>query len=295
MEPIMILVLALSVVVGLTLGLLGGGGSILMVPLLTYVAGMDAKQAITTSLFVVGVTSLASLLPHARARNVRWVPGLVFAAASMSGAFLGGLASAAIPGAVLMVAFAVIMLASARNMIRGRKKGSGAEAKGRSLLMYIPVGLVVGLVTGLVGAGGGFLIVPALVLLAGVQMKHAVGTSLLVISLNSASGMLGHLNSTSVNWPPTLSITAAAIIGSLIGARLTAMVPEKKLRRGFGYFVLVMGVFVLSQELPHPAGLILAIAAAVAALVWVLCTKIPALATICPWRKAPAPLAPAAD
>ena len=295
MEPIMILVLALSVVVGLTLGLLGGGGSILMVPLLTYVAGMDAKEAITTSLFVVGVTSLASLLPHARARNVRWVPGLVFAAASMSGAFLGGLASAAIPGAVLMVAFAVIMLASAKNMIRGRTKGSESAAKGRSLLMYIPVGLVVGLVTGLVGAGGGFLIVPALVLLAGLQMKLAVGTSLLVISLNSASGMLGHLNSTAVSWPLTLLITAAAIIGSLIGARLTSKVPEKKLRRGFGFFVLAMGVFVLAQELPHPAGLILAVAAVAAALVWVLCTKIPALAAVCPWRKVPDPLAPAAD
>lgn len=294
MEPLLILVLALSVIVGLALGLLGGGGSILMVPLLTYVAGMDAKQAITTSLFVVGATSLASLLQHARARNVRWVPGLVFAAASMSGALLGGLASAAIPGAVLMAAFAIIMLASAWNMIRGRKKDSTTEAKERSLLLYIPVGLAVGMVTGLVGAGGGFLIVPALVLLAGLQMKYAVGTSLLVISLNSASGMLGHLNSTSVNWPLALSITAVAIIGSLVGARLTARVPEKKLRRGFGFFVLAMGVFVLCQELPHAAGLVLAVVAAVAAFIWVLCTKVPAVASICPWRKDPAEPAPAA-
>lgn len=282
----MILLLALSIVVGLTLGLLGGGGSILMVPLLTYVAGMDAREAITTSLFVVGVTSLASLPPHARARHVRWVPGLVFAAASMSGAFLGGLASAAIPATVLMVAFAIIMLASARNMIRGRKKAAGAEAKGRSVLLYIPVGLVVGLVTGLVGAGGGFLIVPALVLLAGLQMKRAVGTSLLVIALNSASGMLGHLNSTAVNWPLTLLITAAAIIGSLIGARLASKVPEQRLRRGFGYFVLAMGVFVLAQELPHPADAILAAAMALLTLTWVLCTKIPPLSAICPWRNA---------
>lgn len=294
MEPFLILVLALSVVVGLALGLLGGGGSILMVPLLTYVAGMEAKEAITTSLFVVGATSLASLLPHARARNVRWAAGLVFAASSMSGALLGGLASAAIPGGVLMAAFAIIMMASARNMIRGRKKDNDAAAKGRSLLLYIPVGLAVGMVTGLVGAGGGFLIVPALVLLAGVQMKHAVGTSLLVISLNSASGMLGHLNSTSVNWPLALSITAAAIIGSLVGARLTARVPEQKLRRGFGYFVLAMGIFVLSQELPNPAGLVLASAATVVAVAWVLCTKVPAVATICPWRKAPAGPAPTA-
>lgn len=286
MEPLVILVLALSIVVGLTLGLLGGGGSILMVPLLTYVAGMDAREAITTSLFVVGVTSLASLPPHARARHVRWVPGLLFAAASMSGAFLGGLASTVIPATVLMVAFAIIMLASARNMIRGRKKAAGAEAKGRSVLLYIPVGLVVGLVTGLVGAGGGFLIVPALVLLAGLQMKHAVGTSLLVIALNSASGMLGHLNSTAVNWPLTLLITAAAIIGSLVGARLASKVPEQRLRRGFGYFVLAMGVFVLAQELPHPAGAFLAAATALLTLAWVLCTKIPTLSAVCPWRNA---------
>ncbi len=204
----------------------------------------------------------------------------------MSGAFLGGLASAAIPATVLMVAFAIIMLASARNMIRGRKKAAGAEAKGRSVLLYIPVGLVVGLVTGLVGAGGGFLIVPALVLLAGLQMKHAVGTSLLVIALNSASGMLGHLNSTAVNWPLTLLITAAAIIGSLIGARLASKVPEQRLRRGFGYFVLAMGVFVLAQELPHPAGAILAAAMALLTLACVLCTKIPPLSAICPWRNA---------
>lgn len=270
MEPLLILVLALSVVVGLTLGLLGGGGSILMVPLLTYVAGMDAKESITTSLFVVGVTSLASLLPHARARNVRWVPGLVFAAASMIGAFLGGLASAAIPSAVLMVAFALIMLASARNMIRGRKKGSGDGARGRSMLLYIPVGLVVGLVTGMVGAGGGFLIVPALVLLAGLQMKHAVGTSLLVISLNSASGMLGHLNSTAIDWPLALLITAAAILGSLIGARLTNKVPEQKLRRAFGYFVLAMGLVVLVQELPTPANLLLPALGVAAGSAWFL-------------------------
>ncbi|GAA2969306.1 sulfite exporter TauE/SafE family protein [Glutamicibacter sp. BW77] len=289
MEPLVILILVLSVVVGLTLGLLGGGGSILMVPLLSYVAGMDAKESITTSLFVVGVTSLASLLAHARARNVRWVPGLVFAAASMSGAFLGGLASSAIPGAVLMVAFAIVMLASARNMIRGRAKGSGTEAKGRSLWLYLPVGLVVGLVTGLVGAGGGFLIVPALVLLAGVQMKHAVGTSLLVISLNSASGLIGHLNFTAVNWLLTLAITAAAVIGSLFGARLTSKIPEQKLRRGFGYFVLAMGIFVLSQELPHPGGIILALVVVLVAGIVVLCGKVPALAAACPWSKPESP------
>ncbi|WP_417235708.1 sulfite exporter TauE/SafE family protein [Arthrobacter sp.] len=295
MEPLLILVLALSVVVGLTLGLLGGGGSILMVPLLTYVAGMDAKEAIATSLFVVGVTSLASLIPHARNGNVRWGTGAIFGAAGMAGAFLGGLLGGKLPATVLMIAFALMMLATAGAMVRGRKKREGAEVKKLPLPRIVLDGLLVGLATGLVGAGGGFLVVPALALLAGLSMPLAVGTSLLVIAMKSFAGLAGYLNSTAIDWPLTLAVTAAAIIGSLVGARLTSKIPEQKLRRGFGYFVLAMGVFVLAQELPHPAGLILAIAAAAVALVWVLCAKIPALAAICPWRKAPAPLATAAD
>lgn len=270
LEPLLLLVLACSLIVGLTLGLLGGGGSILMVPLLSYVAGIDPKQAITTSLFVVGVTSVASLLPHARAHNVKWGPGLIFAAASMSGAFLGGLGSSMIPGPVLMIAFAVIMLVSARSMIRGRRQTAGTEPSGRSLMLYAPVGLAVGAVTGLVGAGGGFLIVPALALLAGLEMKHAVGTSLLIISLNSAAGMLGHLNSTTINWPLALSITAAAVLGSFVGARLASKVPEKKLRKGFGYFVLVMGLVVLIQELPSTLNLVLPASATAIAAFWLL-------------------------
>lgn len=275
-EPVLLLVLACSVIVGLALGLLGGGGSILMVPLLSYVAGLDPKQAIAISLFVVGVTSLASLLPHARARNVKWGPGLIFAAASMSGAFLGGLGSSLIPGSVLMLAFAVVMMVSARSMIRGRGDAAGAEPSGGSLLLYAPVGLAVGAVTGLVGAGGGFLIVPALTLLAGLTMKHAAGTSLLVISLSSAAGMLGHLNSASINWPLTLSITAAAILGSFIGARLASKVPEKKLRKGFGYFVLAMGLVVLVQELPPTLNLVLPASAAAIAAFWLLYRRITA-------------------
>jgi len=270
LEPFLLLVLACSIIVGLSLGLLGGGGSILMVPLLSYVAGLDPKQAITTSLFVVGVTSIASLLPHARAHNVKWGPGLIFAAASMSGAFLGGLGSSLIPGPVLMTAFAVLMLSSAGNMIRGRKKQAAALPGQRSLLLFAPAGLAVGLVTGLVGAGGGFLIVPALTLLAGLKMAEAVGTSLLVITLNSAAGLLGPLNSTTVSWPLALAITAAAVAGSLVGARLTSKVPEKKLRRGFGYFVLAMGVVVLAQELPPPASLVLPAAALAAGSGWLI-------------------------
>lgn len=159
-------VVLLSTIVGLSLGLLGGGGSILTVPLLTYVAGMEPKEAIAASLFVVGTTSVLSTFAHARRGNVQWRTGLIFGGASMVGAFLGGLLGGFIPGVVLMIAFAVMMIATAAAMMRGRKKqGGGVSQKPLPLAKVLIEGLVVGLVTGLVGAGGGFLVVPALSLI----------------------------------------------------------------------------------------------------------------------------------
>lgn len=251
-------VVLLSTIVGLSLGLLGGGGSILTVPLLTYVAGMEPKEAIAASLFVVGTTSVLSTFAHARRGNVQWRTGLIFGGASMVGAFLGGLLGGFIPGVVLMIAFAVMMIATAAAMLRGRKKqGGGVSQKPLPLAKVLIEGLVVGLVTGLVGAGGGFLVVPALVLLGGLSMPVAVGTSLLVISMKSFAGLAGYLTSVSLDWPVVLSVTAAALVGAMVGARLTSVVPEQTLRKGFGVFVLVMGFFVLSQELPSPWGLVI--------------------------------------
>ncbi|GAB3597772.1 hypothetical protein CFAEC_01370 [Corynebacterium faecale] len=251
------LVILLAIVVGLSLGLLGGGGSILTVPLLTYVAGMDAKEAIAASLFVVGTTSVVSTIAHARHGHVQWRTGLIFGVASMLGAFLGGLLGGFIPGTILLIAFALMMIATATAMLRSRKKQSGTSAK-KSLPLgkILAEGLAVGLVTGLVGAGGGFLVVPALALLGGLSMPMAVGTSLLVISMKSFAGLAGYLTSVSLDWPVVLAVTAAALVGAVIGARLTSVVPEQALRKGFGVFVLVMGVAVLSQELPQPWGLV---------------------------------------
>ncbi|EYT62681.1 membrane protein [Dietzia sp. UCD-THP] len=257
MEITLIIVVALAVLVGLSLGVLGGGGSILVVPLLTYIGGLDPKEAIATSLFVVGATSLVSLIGHARKGNVQWRTGLIFGAAGMVGAFLGGLAGGYIPGTVLMVAFATMMIATAGAMIRGRRDRDGQTLPTPS--HHHPVwrilldGLVVGAATGLVGAGGGFLVVPALVLLAGLPMAAAVGTSLLVIAMKSFAGLGGYLTSVNLDWPLVAAVTAAAIAGSFVGIRLTSAVPEKALRKGFGYFVLLMGAVVLSQELPFPA------------------------------------------
>lgn len=253
MSVTLAVVLALAVVVGLSLGMLGGGGSILTVPLLVYVAGVDAKVAIAASLFVVGVTSLTGMLSHARQGRVMWRTGLIFGLAGMVGAYGAGLVGGRLPGNVLLVAFALMMVATSVAMLRGRKTPATSHqtSDGQLPIKRIIIdGLVVGVVTGLVGAGGGFLVVPALVLLGGLPMSVAVGTSLLVIAMKSFAGLAGYLTSVELPWGLVLGVTAAAVVGSLIGGRLAGKVPEARLRQAFGWFVLVMGVFVLSQQGP---------------------------------------------
>lgn len=266
MEAYLIVVLILAVLVGVSLGLLGGGGSILTVPLLTYVAGMDPREAISASLFIVGVTSLVGMLSHARRGNVRWRTGLVFGGASMVGAFGAGLVGGHLPGTVLMIAFALMMLTSAAAMIRRKATARPRRsdmAAGRAVLD----GFVVGAITGLVGAGGGFLVVPALVLLGGLAMPAAVGTSLLVIAMKSFAGLGGYLTTVSLDWALVGGITAAAVAGSFLGTALTGKVPEDLLRRLFGFFVLGMGVLVLALELPAPGGAVVTLAAVLVAVV----------------------------
>ncbi|MEV7282326.1 sulfite exporter TauE/SafE family protein [Streptomyces sp. NPDC093111] len=255
------LIVAVSLLIGVSLGILGGGGSILTVPILVYLVGQDTKEAIATSLFVVGVTSLAALIPHARAHRVRWRTGLLFGVFSMAGAYGGGRLAEYIPGTILLVAFALMMLATAYAMLRKPRDGAKkARPAHRDLpLKHIAVeGLVVGAVTGLVGSGGGFLVVPALAILGGLPMGIAVGTSLLVIAMKSFAGLAGHLSGVTIDWGIALTVTAAAVIGSLIGARLAGRIPQDALRKAFGWFVVVMGVFVLAQQLDtglwtHPA------------------------------------------
>ncbi|WP_410535200.1 sulfite exporter TauE/SafE family protein [Streptomyces sp. KL2] len=259
------LVLVLALLVGVSLGLLGGGGSILTVPLLVYVAGMDAKEAIATSLFVVGVTSAVGMINHARGGRVRRRTGVLFGAAGMAGAYAGGLIGGGIPDVVLLAAFAVMMIATAAAMLRGRRDAGPGRAH-----RQVPVGRVlldgaaVGLATGLVGAGGGFLVVPALALLGGLPMPVAVGTSLLVIAMKSAAGFAGYLSTVRIDWSLTLAVTGFAIAGSLAGAKLAGRVPADVLSRLFAWFVLAMGALVLVQQ--APAGTRLPILAAVASL-----------------------------
>ncbi|MER5361123.1 sulfite exporter TauE/SafE family protein [Streptomyces sp. NPDC002785] len=243
-------VIAASLFVGISLGVLGGGGSILTVPLLVYLAGQGTKEAIATSLFVVGVTSAAALIPHARARRVQWRTGLAFGLVSMVGAYGGGRLAEYIPGTVLLIAFALMMLATAAAMLRKPRKAAAPKGVRRELPLkhIVAEGLVVGAVTGLVGSGGGFLVVPALVLLGGLPMSVAVGTSLLVIAMKSFAGLAGHLSGVQIDWGLALAVTAVAVVGSLIGGRFAGRIPQDTLRKAFGWFVVVMGVFVLSQQ-----------------------------------------------
>lgn len=246
----LIATLVLALLIGLALGLLGGGGSILAVPVLVYVAGQDPKAAIAMSLLVVGVTSAAGAVSHARAGRVRWRTAAIFGAAGMAGAYGGGRLAEFIPGTWLLIAFSLMMAVTAVAMLRGRDGPDPSHTDGQVKIGRIVIdGLVVGLVTGLVGAGGGFLIVPALVLLGGVPMATAVGTSLVVIAMKSGAGLLGYLASTSIDWTLALSVTGAAVVGSVVAGRFAGRVPEDRLRRAFGWFVAVMAVLVLVQEL----------------------------------------------
>ncbi|MEU0080516.1 sulfite exporter TauE/SafE family protein [Micromonospora tulbaghiae] len=266
------LTLAGAVLIGVTLGLLGGGGSILAVPLLVYVADLPAKEAIATSLLVVGVTSAVGVLPHARANRVRWRTGLIFGLAGMTGAYAGGRLAEFVPAGVLLTGFALMMLATAVAMLRGRRSAEGRPVPHElPMLRVVGDGVIVGLVTGLVGAGGGFLVVPALALLGGLPMPVAVGTSLVVIAMKSFAGLAGYLSSVQIHWGLAAGVTAAAVVGSLLGGRLAGRIPADLLRRGFGWFVVVMGVFVLAQQLPPVWGLAvgaLAVAGTVTLAVW---------------------------
>lgn len=254
----MVLGVALALLIGVSLGLLGGGGSMLTVPILLYAFDLPPRVAITTSLLVVGATSVAALIPHARAGRVRWSVGALFGATSMAGAYLAGRVSKHIPAGVLVLAFGVMMAVTAVTMLRRRPVPQGAAAPAPPPAApswgIIPQGLAVGAVTGLVGAGGGFVVVPALVLLGGLPMASAVGTSLLVIAMNSFAGFAGNAATVAVPWRIAAMVVAAAVAGSFAGARLVRLVPPDRLRTVFGWFVVVMAVFVLGQEIPKLFG-----------------------------------------
>jgi uncharacterized membrane protein YfcA len=247
--------LLLAALMGITLGLLGGGGSILAVPILKYALGFGAEEAIASSLAVVGATSLFGAASHWREGRVRWRTGLVFGLVAMAGAFLGAkYFSPLLSGSSQLALFGVVMLVAAFFMFRegecprdapGTEKGSLA---GTYLLLLLALGSAVGVLTGLVGVGGGFLIVPALVLLAKVPMKEAVGTSLMVIALNSFAGFAGYMGEVSFRWGPMALFAALAVAGSFAGTYLVRFVPQGALKRSFAVFLIVMAAFILYEN-----------------------------------------------
>jgi uncharacterized membrane protein YfcA len=251
----MTLALGLALGIGLLLGLLGGGGSVLMVPMLVYVAGFSPKEAITMSLLVVGLTSLTALIGHIRGGRVCWKMGAVFGLAGMAGAYGGGRAAAALPGGILLILFGLVMLATAVAMLRGRRGVDGSSGRAPMCPSRLPFfavlfdGGLVGALTGLVGAGGGFMVVPALNLLGRLPMQAAVATSLLVVAMNSLAALLGYAGHVQIRYDLAAPLAGAAVAGSLLGGLLAARLGGKVLRRMFGGFVALVAVFLLYREL----------------------------------------------
>lgn len=239
--------LALAALMGLSLGALGGGGSILTVPIFVYVLGFEAKPAIAMTLPVVGVTSLIGALGHWREGNTDIRVALAFGAVAMCGAFMGTRLEHLLTGAEQLAILGLVMVAASLSMLRGRPEADASLPR-RPLPLILAAALAVGTLTGLIGIGGGFLVVPALVLLARTPMKQAVGTSLLVIAMNSASGFAGYLGRVEIPWGFLAAFTTISAAGILAGTRLVRHVSQRQLRRAFAYFLLAMAVFVLYQN-----------------------------------------------
>jgi hypothetical protein len=245
-----------AVAIGLVLGLLGSGGSILTVPVLVYLAGEPDKVAIAESLAIVGTIAAAGAIPYARQRQVDWHSVLYFGLPGIAGTYGGAALSKFLPGFLQLLLFAGVMLLAAGLMFRDQPSSPGAEALPRQALWKIVgEGLLVGLVTGLVGVGGGFLIVPALVLLGGLSMRLAVGTSLLIIAAKSFAGFYKYLEvladeGLQADWRLIALFAGIGILGSWAGNVLSQHVPQAALKKGFAVFLVLMGVFILAQEGP---------------------------------------------
>ena len=253
---------AASIFIGLVLGLLGGGGSILSIPILVYLFNVEPIHASAYSLFIVGATSLVGAIPKYREHLVNVRTGLVFGIPSIVSIFCTRKWVIPFIPEILFVyddfvftkrllllgLFAVLMILAAVPMIRGRKKFASDNQKFRTFLVILE-GLIIGFLTGLVGAGGGFLIIPALVLLTALPFKTAVGTSLFIISINSLFGFVGDLLNYKMDWPLLLSISALAIIGIIIGNRLSKVIAGDNLKKAFGWMILMMGSYILLKEI----------------------------------------------
>lgn len=255
-----------SVFVGVSLGLIGGGGSILVVPILIYLFHVDVVMATAYSLFVVGSSSTIGAFTNYRKGLVDIKTGVVFGLPAIASVYLTRkFLLPAIPNEIaqlgelmltkdlaLLLLFAVVMIVAAAAMIRKPKVTAEDEEETEQVFNYpliLVEGVFVGVLTGLIGAGGGFIIIPALVLLSKLPMKKAVGTSLMIIAAKSLLGFLGDVSNYPMDWPFLLSIGGLAVVGIFIGSKLSNYIPGKKLKPAFGWFVLVMGIYIITKEL----------------------------------------------
>lgn len=242
-----------GVLIGAALGLLGGGGSVLTVPIFVYLLGFSPKEAIAMSLAVVGVTSAFGTASHWRAGNVNVRLAAVFGAVAMLGTLFGVRLARFVPGTTQLVIFGAVMLAAAVFMLRSRPPCDDEAAKASteslgSVLKVMPGGLLVGLLTGIVGVGGGFLIVPALVLMR-MSLREAVGTSLLIITGTCVVGFLGYVGHVRLDWVAVALVAAGTLPGIAMGSYLHQFVPQSILRRGFAAFLVVIAVFIFIENL----------------------------------------------
>lgn len=237
----------LTGVMGLVLGLLGGGGSILAVPILVYVVGVEAHAAIALSLVLVGGTALVAALLHSRKARVEWKDGLLFASFGAPMNLLAAYFSRRLPGTLLLLLFGMVMGIAGIAMLRKRENHQGTSQK-HDIRPAIASGAAVGLLTGFLGIGGGFLIVPALVLFLRMPMKLACGTSLLVIAANSSVALFGRLHSVQLPWIPVLELTLPSLAATYLGVGLSERCSADQLRKAFAVFIIVLGVLMVANN-----------------------------------------------
>ena len=257
--PVSILAWPGAVLIGVSLGLLGSGGSILTVPVLVYLVGQDEKVAIAGSLFVVGTIALFGGLQYLRKRLIDWRNVAVFGVPGMAGTYVGAMISAYVPGIAQLALFAVVMLLASYLMLKPINLSDDDGHTARATWKIAADGLLVGVLTGLVGVGGGFLIVPALVLLGGMGMHQAVATSLVIIALKSFSGFYKYLDvleqqHLALDWPVLGVVSALGVAGSFVGSRVANRLPQDTLKRWFGIFLIVMGAYILVRSAPAALG-----------------------------------------
>jgi uncharacterized membrane protein YfcA len=242
--------LVLGFGIGLSLGMLGGGGSILTVPALVYLVGQAPQAAVTTSLAIVGANSLAGAVFHHRQGELNWKVAVLFGGAGMVSAYIAAGFSKFLSPIWLLIAFGVLMLVIGILMYFQKGKTNQIYQEMPKWWVSLITGAGVGLLTGVLGVGGGFLIVPALVMLVGLPMDQAVATSLVIIAANSFAGLMGHISTGTFDIPLTITFVLAGIVGTLAGTRLTGRLSARWLRRIFALFVIILGIFLLIDNLP---------------------------------------------